>query len=58
MRRALRLARVLLSVQYAYMLEYRAEIALWALSGLLPLIMLGLWIGAGAAADLPLSRDQ
>jgi len=25
------------SNQYAYMLEYRAEIALWALSGVLPL---------------------
>jgi ABC-2 type transport system permease protein len=42
-----RLARVLLTTQYAYMLEYRAEIALWALSGVLPLIMLGLWQGSG-----------
>ncbi|MCT0248446.1 ABC-2 family transporter protein [Synechococcus sp. CS-205] len=55
MKRTLRLARVLLSVQYAYMLEYRAEIALWALSGLLPLIMLALWSGAGAAGELSLS---
>ena len=40
--RACRLARVLLSSQYALMLEFRAEIVLWALSGVLPLIMLGL----------------
>mgnify|MGYP001006983376 CR=1 FL=1 len=49
MRRALRIARVLLATQYAYMLEYRAEIALWALSGVLPLIMLGVWQGSGGA---------
>ena len=42
-RNPLRLARVLLGVQYAVMLEYRAEIALWALSGVLPFVMLGLW---------------
>ncbi|WP_398331587.1 multidrug ABC transporter permease, partial [Vulcanococcus sp.] len=49
--RALRIAAALLSSQYAYMLEYRAEIALWALSGVLPLIMLAVWQGsAGAAA--------
>ncbi len=34
----------LLTSQYALMLEYRAEIALWAISGLLPLIMLSLWL--------------
>jgi len=33
------------------MLEYRAEIALWALSGVLPFIMLGVWSGAGTAAE-------
>ena len=46
--RGLRIARSLLSSQYALMLEYRAEIALWALSGVLPLIMLGVWQGSGA----------
>ncbi|MFM8936204.1 MAG: ABC transporter permease [Vulcanococcus sp.] len=50
MAKALRIARVLLSTQYATMLEYRAEIALWALSGVLPLIMLGVWQGSGAGA--------
>jgi ABC-2 type transport system permease protein len=52
MKQVARLARVLLSTQYAHMLEYRAEIALWALSGLVPLLMMALWIhqadGAGA----------
>ena len=50
LRRGVRVARALLLSQYAYMLEYRAEIALWALSGVLPLIMLGVWQGSGAAA--------
>ncbi len=45
-------ARSLLSTQYAYMLEYRAEIALWALSGLLPFIMLSLWSNTQAGLDL------
>ncbi|MCP9821379.1 ABC-2 family transporter protein [Cyanobium sp. L1E-Cus] len=40
------------------MLEYRAEIALWALSGVLPLIMLGVWSGSGAAAAAGLSPEQ
>ncbi len=42
-RRLWRRSRVLWSVQAAYMAEYRAEIALWALSGLLPFIMLAVW---------------
>jgi ABC-2 type transport system permease protein len=45
-----RLAHTLWGVQYATMLEYRAEIALWALSGVLPFIMLSLWSAAGGAA--------
>ncbi len=39
----LRIIKALIVSQYALMLEYRAEIALWALSGLLPLIMLSIW---------------
>jgi len=46
----LRIARVLLLSQYALMLEYRAEILLWALSGLMPLLMLSLWSKAGVSA--------
>jgi ABC-2 type transport system permease protein len=49
---------VLLETQYAYMLEYRAEIALWALSGVLPLIMLGVWSGSGAAAASGLAPER
>jgi ABC-2 type transport system permease protein len=49
-----RIIRALLGSQYATMLEYRAEIALWALSGLLPFIMLSLWSGSAARADLGL----
>ena len=33
----------LLKVQYANMLEYRVEIALWAISGIIPLFMLNIW---------------
>ena len=58
MRRAWRVARALLGSQYALMLEYRAEIALWALSGVLPLIMLGVWSGSGAGAAAALSARQ
>ena len=43
LRHGWRVARALLSSQYALMLEYRAETALWALSGILPFIMLGIW---------------
>ena len=43
-------ARALLTSQYAYMLEYRVEIALWALSGILPFIMLSLWSQSDAGA--------
>tara|TARA_Y100001968_G_scaffold333927_1_gene401226 strand:+ start:15278 stop:16075 length:798 start_codon:yes stop_codon:yes gene_type:complete len=38
-----RAIKALLTTQYANMLEYRVEIALWALSGILPFIMLSLW---------------
>jgi ABC-2 type transport system permease protein len=58
MQRAWRVARALLGSQYALMLEYRAEIALWALSGVLPLIMLGVWSGSGAGAAAGLSTQQ
>jgi len=47
---ALRIARALFISQYALMLEFRAEILLWALSGLMPLLMFSLWSGAPAGA--------
>ncbi len=46
MRRFYRQATTLLSTYYAHMLEYRAEIFLWALAGTLPLILMGVWIQA------------
>ena len=49
-----RIIRVLLGCQYAHMLEYRAEIALWALSGVLPFIMLSVWSGSDARSGLGL----
>ncbi len=33
----------LLDVQYSNMLEYRVEIALWAISGIIPFFMLNIW---------------
>ena len=33
----------LLKVQYSNMLEYRVEIALWAISGIVPFFMLNIW---------------
>jgi ABC-2 type transport system permease protein len=46
MNRDIRKAQAFLSVYYAYMLEYRAELILWMLSGSLPLIMMGVWTKA------------
>lgn len=43
----LRKLRVLFSVHYAEMIEYRAEIALWAVATMQPLIMMGVWAKAG-----------
>lgn len=53
-RSALRIARALFISQYALMLEFRAEILLWALSGVMPLLMFSLWSSApaGAAAGI------
>lgn len=55
---ALRIARALLASQYALMLEYRAEILLWALSGLMPLLMYAVWSGAPAGAAAGISPQQ
>lgn len=43
------------AVYYAEMLEYRAEIVLWALSTVLPFILMGVWMEAGARGDLSMS---
>ncbi len=44
-----------LGVYYAHMLEYRAELFFWVLSGSLPLIMLGIWLEAAASGDFVLT---
>jgi ABC-2 type transport system permease protein len=47
-------AKTLLTTYYAYMLEYRAELFLWALSGSLPFIVMGIWIKAAQSQELAL----
>ncbi|MFM2061755.1 MAG: hypothetical protein RLZZ507_1425 [Cyanobacteriota bacterium] len=41
----------LLTVYYAYMLEYRSELILWVLCGSLPIILMGVWIKASEEGD-------
>ena len=48
----------LLSVYYAYMLEYRAELVLWVLSGSLPLILMGIWNQAAQQGQFGLEPLQ
>lgn len=51
MKGTLRIARTLLSVYYAYMVEYRAELLLWVLSGTFPLILMGIWAHASESGQ-------
>lgn len=55
MNRVLRTASTLLTSYYAYMLEYRAELVLWALSGSLPIILMGVWTQAAESGKFGLS---
>jgi ABC-2 type transport system permease protein len=48
-------SRVFLSVYYAYMVEYRAELILWVLANSLPLIMMGVWTQAAAGGAFAFS---
>ena len=48
-------AKTLLLTHYAHMLEYRAEIFLWALSNSLPIILMGVWIKASQEGNFGLS---
>lgn len=54
MNRVIRKALAFLSVYYAHMLEYRAELFLWALSGTLPLILMGVWTKASQSGQFGL----
>ncbi|MEM7758301.1 MAG: ABC-2 family transporter protein [Cyanobacteria bacterium P01_A01_bin.40] len=53
-----RKAKTLLLAHYAHMLEYRAEIFLWALSNSLPIILMGVWIQAAQNGDFALSPQE
>ncbi|WP_414566003.1 MULTISPECIES: ABC transporter permease [unclassified Anabaena] len=46
MKKTIRKILTFLSVYYAYMVEYRAELILWVLAGSLPIILMGVWIQA------------
>jgi ABC-2 type transport system permease protein len=46
MKRIIKKAVTMLTVYYAYMVEYRAELILWVLSGSLPIILMGVWTQA------------
>jgi ABC-2 type transport system permease protein len=51
-------AKTLLLTHYAHMLEYRAEIFLWALSNSLPIILMGVWIKAAQEGDFTLTSED
>ncbi|MDZ8106100.1 MAG: ABC-2 family transporter protein [Nostoc sp. DedQUE12a] len=55
MKRIIRKALTFLSVYYAYMVEYRAELLLWVLAGTLPIILMGIWIQAAQGGRFGLS---
>jgi len=54
----LRKLRALLTAWYAYFLEYRAEVLLWALSAMLPLILMGVWTQAAEGGSFALSAPE
>ncbi|WP_138499647.1 ABC transporter permease [Nostoc sp. PA-18-2419] len=55
MKRIFRKILTLLSVYYAYMVEYRAELIFWVLAGTLPIILMGVWIQAAQGGRFGLS---
>jgi ABC-2 type transport system permease protein len=55
MKHIIKKALIMLSVYYAYMVEYRAELILWVLSGSLPIIMMGVWTQAAQGGQFGLS---
>ncbi|PSO49665.1 MAG: multidrug ABC transporter permease [Cyanobacteria bacterium SW_9_44_58] len=55
MEHQLRKIWTLLSVYYAYMLEYRAELYFWVLANSLPIILMGVWVQAGQKGNFELS---
>ena len=58
MKRIIRKAVTLLTVYYAHMVEYRAELILWVLTGSLPIIMMGVWTEAAQGGQFGLSSTE
>jgi ABC-2 type transport system permease protein len=58
MKQFLKVSSALLLTYYAYMLEYRAELLLWALSGSLPFILMGVWTQAAQQGNFGLSSIE
>ena len=58
MKHFFKVSRSLLVTYYAYMLEYRAELLLWALSGSLPFILMGVWTQAAQQGNFGLSSIE
>lgn len=53
-----RTVKTLLCIYYAYMMEYRAELLLWALSGSLPFILMGIWMQASEQGQFSLQAVE
>ncbi len=53
-----RKARILLGTYYAFMLEYRGELFLWAVVMCLPLLLMGLWTQAAEGGSFSLSAVE
>ena len=51
-------ANTLLKTQYSNMLEYRMEIALWAISGIIPFFMLNIWTNNGLNESINISQND
>ena len=45
----------LLKVQFSNMMEYRVEIALWAISGIIPFFMLNIWTNNNLSESINIS---
>lgn len=51
MRKFFRVAKTILNVYYAFMLEYRAEVILWMLARSLPIVLMGIWTQAAKSGQ-------
>jgi ABC-2 type transport system permease protein len=58
MKHLFRVFKALVLTYYAYMMEYRSELLLWALSGSLPFILMGVWTQAADKGNFGLSAVE